>query len=40
MGLASIPVSRSGLIGPMTYSPDGKLLAAALPGGGAAPTAT
>jgi serine/threonine-protein kinase len=31
--MASIPVSRSGLIGPMTYSPDGKLLAAALPGG-------
>ena len=31
--VASIPVHGGGLIGPMTYSPDGRLLAAAVPDG-------
>jgi serine/threonine-protein kinase len=31
--MASIPVHGGGLIGPMTYSPDGRLLAAAVPDG-------
>jgi serine/threonine-protein kinase len=31
--MASIPVHGGGLIGPLTYSPDGRLLAAAVPDG-------